>query len=69
MWAQQRVDIVSTVGLVRRTRGADFAQQISVLPAQTRSLVMMVDNPGSWAHHCQVLNHRDMGMISMYTAG
>ncbi|KAL6240246.1 hypothetical protein RBB50_012863 [Rhinocladiella similis] len=50
-----------------------WAQQridiISVLPAQTRSLVMTVDNPGSWIHHCQVLNHRDMGMISMYTAG
>ncbi|KAL2391844.1 Hephaestin-like protein [Exophiala dermatitidis] len=41
---------------------------INVMPAQTRSLVMTVDNPGTWVHHCQVLNHRDMGMIAMYTA-
>ncbi|KAK5162709.1 uncharacterized protein LTR77_011232 [Saxophila tyrrhenica] len=41
---------------------------IDVLPAQTRSLTMIVDNPGSWVHHCQVLNHRDMGMITKYTA-
>ncbi|KIW52034.1 hypothetical protein PV05_07707 [Exophiala xenobiotica] len=41
---------------------------INVLPAQTRSLVMSVDNPGTWVHHCQTLNHRDMGMIVKYTA-
>jgi len=29
---------------------------------------MVVDNPGMWVHHCQVLNHRDMGMIAMYKA-
>jgi len=50
-----------------------WAQQrvdvINVLPAQTRSLTMIVDNPGTWVHHCQVLNHRDMGMVVKYNAG
>ncbi|KAG9512020.1 hypothetical protein KCU85_g9989, partial [Aureobasidium melanogenum] len=49
-----------------------WAQQrvdvVNVLPAQTRSLTMIVDNAGTWVHHCQVLNHRDMGMIMKYTA-
>jgi len=43
------------------------SDQISVLSAQTKSLTMVVDNPGTWVHHCQVVNHRDMGMISKYT--
>ncbi|EWY79732.1 hypothetical protein FOYG_17127 [Fusarium oxysporum NRRL 32931] len=50
----------------------DWAQQrvdvINVLPAQTKSLTMIVDNPGMWVHHCQVLNHRDMGMVAKYQA-
>ncbi|KAL2047373.1 hypothetical protein N7G274_001394 [Stereocaulon virgatum] len=41
---------------------------INVLPAQTRSMTMTVDNPGMWIHHCQVVNHRAMGMITQYTA-
>ncbi len=45
---------------------ANRSYQINVLPAQTRSLTMVVDNPGDWVHHCQVLNHLDMGMIAKY---
>jgi len=29
---------------------------------------MTIDNPGTWIHHCQVSNHRAMGMIVQYTA-
>lgn len=42
--------------------------QISVFPAETKSLTMTVDNPGDWVHHCAVVNHGAKGMVVKYHA-
>ncbi|KAL7648981.1 hypothetical protein ACMYSQ_012588 [Aspergillus niger] len=71
LWAGQRLDVVGAPLLPRygaTTTNQSPSLQVSVLPAQTKSLTMTVDNPGEWVHHCQVVNHRAKGMIIKYRA-
>lgn len=38
-----------------------------LLPASTRTLDMIPDNPGTWLYHCHVNDHLDKGMQALYT--
>lgn len=69
MWAGQRLDVVGYAPYVNKaTSKLSFSLQISVLPAETKSLNMTVDNPGDWVHHCAVVNHGAKGMVVKYHA-
>ncbi|HEX2369547.1 MAG TPA: multicopper oxidase domain-containing protein [Acidimicrobiia bacterium] len=47
-----------------------FADTLSVAPGERFSVLMHMDDPGTWVFHCHILNHveRDTGMFGMVTA-
>lgn len=39
----------------------------SVIPAETKTLDLEADNPGTWMYHCHVNDHILAGMMTRFT--
>jgi len=47
--------------------GGHHVDVVPLLPAQTATVDMIADNPGSWMFHCHVADHMEGGMMALFT--
>jgi manganese oxidase len=47
--------------------GGQHLDVVPLLPAQTATVDMIADNPGSWMFHCHVADHMEGGMMALFT--
>lgn len=53
-------------GKVVLTRG-EHLDVVPLIPAQTATVDMIADNPGSWMFHCHVADHMEGGMMAVFS--
>lgn len=56
-----RFQVVARDGLAVVERA--WKDTVDVPPESTLTLVMALDNPGSWLYHCHILEHEEAGMM------
>lgn len=49
------------------TAAGTHTDVVPLLPAQTATVDMIADNPGSWMFHCHVADHMEGGMMALFT--
>jgi len=49
------------------TDGSHNLDVVELLPASTKAVDMIADNPGTWLFHCQVSDHMESGMMATFT--
>lgn len=45
----------------------DHVDVVLLIPAQTATVDMVTDNPGSWMFHCHVADHMEGGMMAVFS--
>jgi hypothetical protein len=54
-------------GKVGVTRNGEHVDVVPLLPAETATVDMVADNPGSWMFHCHVADHMEGGMMANFS--
>lgn len=54
-------------GKVGVTRNEEHVDVVPLLPAESATVDMVADNPGSWMFHCHVADHMEGGMMALFS--